>query len=200
MILLLTAMILFVKFNLTEVGRSIFIVTIVLFVLSIGLLIFAIYASCTTKQILRIIATVVFIVLGLSVFILSLYCLAANGTILRALESLWDEPISEKYIEYVEALEKGFQCCGWNESRPPCRGLFDAPCNSTFRRVFSKEFAAVSATLLVLSMALLTGCVFAVRTLFVPELPSDRDQSLGGSLIGSARSNARSKHYNASAW
>jgi hypothetical protein len=199
-LLLLTMMILVIKLSLTKIAQTIFILTIAFLVFFIGLLVFAIYASCKVSQILRIIVTVIFIVLGLGLFALSLYCLIANGSIFEALGSLWDDPILDDSLDFVDVLEKGFHCCGWNETRPSCRNSFEDLCNETFKRVFSKDFAAVSASLLVLSMALLTGSVFAVKTLFVPELPNDREQSLGGSLIGSARGNARSKHYNASSW
>jgi hypothetical protein len=199
-IILLTTMILFITLKLTEIGQSIFIITIVSLALSIALLIFAIYASCKRSHILRIVVTVIFIVLGLGMCTLSLYCLIANDSILQALGSLWDAPISDDSLKLIIALEDGFHCCGWNESRQSCRDPFAELCNEAFKRVFSKEFEAISVSLLVCSMALLTGSVFAVKTLFVSELPSDRDQGIGGSLIGSARGNARSKHYNATNW
>jgi hypothetical protein len=200
MAFLLTALILIIKYRLTEVGRSIFATTIALLILTAILLAFSIYASCKRNRILRIILTIVCIAVGLGGLALSLYCLAGKGAILHALGSLWDEPISEKYIEYVAALENAFECCGWNDSRPSCSTQFTDLCNATFSRVFSRGFAAVSSALLVVSLALLSGCVFAVRAVLTPELPSDRDESLSGSLIGSARADGRSKHYNASAW
>jgi hypothetical protein len=124
---------------------------------------------------------------------LSLYCLAWEGLILRALGALWDEPLSDASAGYVAALENAFRCCGRSESRPSCRDQ----CSVTLGRMFSKGFAA---SLLLFSLAPLTGCAFAVRALLVPELPSDRDESLSESLIGPARSHGRSRHYNVSAW
>jgi hypothetical protein len=196
---LLAAIVCFIKYNLTEVGRTIFIVTVLFLVISIALLVFTIYASWKKNHILRGTATIIFIVLGLSTFGLALYCLAGKNVILRGLGSLWDEPIDD-YVRYVEALEKSFHCCGWSDPREECQEKFTKLCNETFSHVFSHGFAAVSGSLLVFSVILLTGCVFAVRTLFVPELPSDKDQAMSGSLIVSVKGNSGSRHYNASEW
>jgi hypothetical protein len=197
--LLVTAIVMFVIFNLTYVGRTIFIVTIVFLGLSVALFVFAIYASCKSSRTLRLILAIVFICISLGVIALAAYCLAAKGSILSAFEDLWDEPVSGSSLKSVEALERGFHCCGWSAPRELCQERETKLCNATLEGAFSKKFAPVSAALLAFSAVLLAGCAFGVRTLFVPELPSNVDHDLSASLTGSAR-NSRVRHYNASAW
>jgi hypothetical protein len=92
-------MIFLIRFQLTQIGRTIFIVAAVLLVMSVALLVFVISVSCKKNEILRIIITIAFVVVGLAIFGTSIYCLAAKRSILSALEALLDVPTSDSENE-----------------------------------------------------------------------------------------------------
>jgi hypothetical protein len=171
-------------------------------VVSLLLFIFALYASCHRRLALRVSVIILFLLFDAGIIGLGAYALFLRSSVLPWLSDLWDKADpTEAEFRYIDALEKGFDCCGWETYRPECNTPDDVSlCEPTISRIYKRYFTPAAAALLSFGVVLLIATIIACRVLCTSKPDNDRDRSLSEALVGSSHATARTTHFNNYTW
>jgi hypothetical protein len=199
---LLASVVMFIRYNLVRVNLTLFVFVLVALVVSLLLFIFAIYASFHQKRGLRVSVIIVFLLFDLGIIGLGSYALSLRSSVLPWLRDVWnkDDP-TQAELKYIEALEDGFDCCGWSTYRPECDTSDDVSlCETTISTVYKRYFTPAAATLVSFGAVLVIASIIACRIVCTTKPDNDKDDSLGEPLVGSSHSTARTTHFNNYTW
>jgi hypothetical protein len=125
--LLLAALILGQKIALYEKDKTLLPIVISAMVVSLLLLILAVFASFANKRGFRIGLGIICLVFALCFLTVGIIAIVNKNEIIPTLENVWSGT-SKTDQDIVDILQNAFECCGWNSTTPTCSGKWKQLC------------------------------------------------------------------------
>jgi hypothetical protein len=123
---------------------------------------FAIYASCCGGKAARGLLGTLFLLLSVLFIVFAAFVAKYHGEIGTRLKFIWDEA---KYQAAKDSLENAFDCCTFNDTKPPC----DKPnCLDKINQFVEGAWSGLLAAAVIMAALLFIGtivaCCYACRS------------------------------------
>jgi hypothetical protein len=112
---------------------------------------FAAIVSCTQKRGCRIALAAIFVAFAILLLAAAILAIARQKDVVPALADLW-HGTTQAQKDVVDALQRAFDCCGWNQTREGCKG---GPCEPTISNDVKHYWKGAAGALLGFALVLL---------------------------------------------
>jgi hypothetical protein len=155
-------LILFAQYSIFQYAAHAASILVACLILSVVLLLFAIYVSvhegnpCQEWTL-----AVLFFLFDVVILSFAIFGLAAPHRVVRLVSELWDPPIGQKNLPIVVSLEDAFGCCGWEHIRVNCTRSATV-CESVIGEGLRKYCRVIAGCFLVFGVLLAVGVFLTV--------------------------------------